>query len=109
MKRQVKEQNFRSFDELRKAFGLKPISKKTHDAAKLSTQQEAFCSKHKCKACGQPMVWVPGTNIMRCENPECKGIKREYTDTEGNTMVSYKPSFDLLDTKGAEIATNIFS
>ena len=46
---------------------------------------------------------------MTCTNEKCKGIKLEREDKEGNKVVSYVTSYELLDSNGAEIAANIFS
>ena len=46
---------------------------------------------------------------MSCVNEKCKGIKMEREDADGNKIVSYIISYDLLDDTGAEIAQNIFS
>jgi hypothetical protein len=81
---------------------------KTDDEKKLAEQKERFCLKHKCKACGQPMSYIGG-NQMTCTNDKCKGIKVEREDKEGNKIVSYVVSYELLDNKGAEIGNIIFS
>lgn len=102
----VKEQ-YNSLEELRTAWGCKTIVKRTSDTNKLQAQREAFCGKHKCKACGQPMSYVGG-NQMACQNPNCKGIKVERTLKDGTVITSYEVSYDLLDELGTEIAGNIF-
>jgi hypothetical protein len=99
---------YTSFEEAAKAWGCKPVVKKTKDENKLKLQQEKFCGKHKCKACGEPMTWVGGS-MMTCTNEKCKGIKVEREGADGNKIVSYVVSYDLLDDLGAEIAENIFS
>ena len=91
-------EHFTSLEEMRTAWGMKPVTKKTSDKKKLKEQQEKFLSKHKCKACGTPMTYIHGKGIE---------IKRE--DKDGNEMVSYINSFCTLDDLGAEIASNIFS
>ena len=101
-------EHYTSFEELARAWGCKPTSKQTKDKKKLKNQQEDFCNRHKCKACGKPMTWVSG-NVMACQNPGCKGIKKTRIDKEGNEVITYLPSYDLLSEKGAEIANNIFS
>lgn len=100
-------EHYSSFEECAKAWGCRPVSKKTKNEKKLKEQQEKFNSRHKCKACGEPMTFIGG-NQMVCLNESCKGIKEERTDKEGNVIVTYKPSFELLDRKSAEIANNIF-
>ena len=101
--------HYSSFEELAVAFGCKPVSKVTKDMKKLQEQQEKFKGKHKCKACGEPMEFINNTSTMACKNPKCRGIKQVRTDKEGNEIVTYLPSYDLLDTLGMEIGINIFS
>lgn len=102
-------EHYTSFEELRAAFGCKPITKRTSDEKKLEGQRIAFNGKHRCKSCNQPMVWIGGTSVMSCKNPDCKGIKSVRTDIDGNEIVTYYPSYDLLDSVGADIASNLFS
>ena len=101
-------EHYSSFEEAAKAWGCKPVKKRTDDEKKLLEQQWKFCAKHKCKACGQPMSYIGG-NQMACTNDKCKGIKIEREDKEGNKIVSYVVSYELLDGKGAEIGNIIFS
>ena len=101
-------EHYSSFEEAAKAWGCRPVIRKNKSDDKLKEQQEKFCGKHKCKGCGQPMTWVGG-NLMTCTNEKCKGIKVEKLDKEGNTIISYITSYDLLDDTGAKIAQNIFS
>lgn len=101
-------EQYSSFEEVAKAWGCKPVTKKTKDEEKLKKQQEVFCSKHKCKSCGEPMTWIGGS-VMACTNEKCKGIKVEREDFDGNKIVNYVTSYDLLDDTGAEIADVIFS
>lgn len=101
-------EHYTSFTDMAAAWGCKPVVKKTSDAEKLKGQQEKFVNKHKCKACGQPMTYVSGTSVMSCQNPSCKGIKHVREDKDGNEIVTYLPSYDLLDSLGSEIASNIF-
>lgn len=100
--------HYTSFTDLRAAFDLKEVSYQTKDAQKLKSQRENFCNKHKCRACGYPMTYSGG-NIMTCTNPSCKGIKHEKTDSEGNVIVTYSTSYDILNDKYANIAQNIFA
>ena len=100
-------EHYNSLEELRVAFGCKPIIKQTKDKDKLQKQREKFCGFHKCKACGEPMVYNGG-NIMTCANEKCKGIKVEKKDAEGNTIITYLTSYELLDDHFAEVAENIF-
>ena len=54
------------------------------------------------------MTWVSGS-VMTCTNEKCKGIKVEREGADGQKIVSYVVSYDLLDDLGSEIAENIFS
>ena len=103
------KEHYSSFEEMAKAYGHKPVIKKTKDANKLASQQEKFCARHKCKACGNPMMFIGNTNVMVCSNEKCKGLKQTRTDKEGNEVVTYTTSYDILDELGAEIGNNIFS
>ena len=78
-------EHFTSLEEMRTAWGMKPVTKKTSDRKKLKEQQERFLSKHKCKACGTPMTYIHG-NVMACKNPECKGIEIKREDKDGNEI-----------------------
>lgn len=98
---------YSSFRELAKSMNLKPVTHVTKNEEKLKKQQDFFRSKHKCKACGNPMTWVGG-NIMTCLEPSCRGIKITKEDDDGNKIISYVTSYKLLDNRGAEIASNIF-
>jgi hypothetical protein len=101
-------EHYTSLEELRTAWLLKPVIKKTKDQERLKKQQESFYNKHKCPACSKPMTYLHG-NIMTCTNPQCKGIEIKREDNEGNTLISYLTPYDLLDTKGSDIATNILA
>ena len=101
-------EHYSSFEEAAKAWGCKPVIKKTKDEEKLKSQQNKFVMKHCCKACGEPMAYIGG-NQMTCTNEKCKGIKIEREDKEGNKIISYIVSYDLLDDTGTKIAQNIFS
>ena len=101
-------EHYTSLDALREGFGLKKVSKQTKDKDKLIAQREKFCSHYKCRACGSPMTWM-GESIMCCTNDACRGIKNERTDTDGNVIVTYSTSYQLLDDHFAEVANNIFS
>ena len=99
--------HYTSLEELRAAWGKEPFVKRTKDENKLKTQREKFCGKHLCQACKAPMEYIGG-NVMACTNPNCKGIKNEHKDKEGNMYITYSTSYDLLKPLGAEIASNIF-
>lgn len=100
---------FTSMDELREAWQLKPLSsKKPNNAKRLKKVQDDFKSHHKCKACGKPMEWLGG-NMMTCTNPNCRGIKIEKIDQEGNKYIEYITSYNLLNTHYSEIAETLFT
>lgn len=103
------EVTYSSFQELASAWNIKPVSKVTKDKEKLKGQQEKFLGRHMCRACGQPMTYNRGTNIMTCNNPDCKGIKMTRENEDGSKSVYYLTSYSLLDELGEEIAENIFS
>lgn len=100
-------EHYTSLEELAQAFGCKPYIKQTKDKEKLKKQRENFGKYHKCKACGEPMSWI-GESIMTCTNEKCRGIKNEKTDAEGNVIVTYSTSYEILEDKYADIARNIF-
>ncbi len=100
---------FTSMDELREAWQLKPLTtKKPNNEKRLKKIQEDFCSHHKCRACGKSMTWIGG-DIMTCCNPQCRGIKVERTDEDGNKIINYITSYNLLSDHYAEIAETIFT
>lgn len=102
-------EHYTSFEELRAAWGLKPVTKQTKNKDKLQEQREFFCSKNLCPACKKPMVWV-GESIMVCQNPDCRGVQHEYVDPEtGETKVRYSPSYKFLNEKNTEKAKTIFA
>ena len=100
-------EHYTSLEELGKAYNCKPNIKRTKDDEKLKKQQENFCKHYRCKACGEPMYYVGGS-IMTCCNEKCKGIKVERKDADGNTIVNYMVSYELLDDHFSEVASNIF-
>ena len=102
-------EHYSSFEELAVAWKIKPVSKVTKDMKKLQEQQEKFRGRHLCNACKQPMEFISETSVMVCKNPNCKGIKNARLDKEGNEIVTYLPSYDLLDDLGSDIANAIFS
>lgn len=99
-------ERYTSLGELRKAFGLKKPKKRTNDEAKLKAQQEKFVGK--CKACGELLSWIEGTNSLACKNPVCKGIKMTSKNEDGTEKVWYIPVTRILDTEGMEIAERLF-
>lgn len=103
-------EHYTSFEDLAKAWGRKPVNRKSKNEQKLNKDKENFLKKHMCPACKTPMTWNESTNICVCNNPECKGIKRERIDHEtGETTVSYSVPYHLLDETGTSIAINILT
>ena len=94
---------YSSFAEVAAVYGKEPFVKRTKDVKKLKKQRMEFSKKHRCKACGQPMTYIGG-NVMTCQNEACKGIKHVLKNGEA----VYEVSRELLDSKGAEIANNLF-
>lgn len=102
-------EHYYSFEEMAAAWGCKQVTRQTKDKQKLESQRRKFCERHLCRACKQPLQFINGTNGMSCVNPECKGIRFKKIDKEGNEIITYKPSYDLLDDLGTTIAMNIFA
>ena len=100
-------QHYTSLEELRTAFGLKPVLRRTKDADKLKAQQEKFLGT--CKVCKQPMTLISNSNVLACQNPECKGFKMTSKNEEdGTEKIWYIPVTRVLDEKGFQIAMNLF-
>lgn len=99
-------EHYTSLEELRKGFGLKPVIKRTKDAEKLQSQREKFLGT--CRVCKKTLSIVSGTNILCCQNPECKGLKMTGKSKDGLDKEWYIPVTRVLDERGAEIARNLF-
>ena len=91
-----------SFEEL--PFPKKQTKKQNNDELR-----EKFEKRHLCVVCQQPLIWITGTNILACKNPECKGKKVEKILPDGTVKVEYKPYFHTLDEKGTKIAEKLYS
>lgn len=83
-----------NFDEMEKATGLKPKSKpepskKEAEAAakKLEKRQQKFA---RCRACKGLMQYVPGTNILICENEVEKKVTVKNEDGTTTEKVEVK-------------------
>lgn len=101
-------EHYTSFEDLASAFGKKPFKKQTKDAKKLKSQRKRFLDNHRCRLCHKPMTFVGG-NQMVCENPNCIRILKKH-DNFGNLIEERRISpYQLLDSKSAEIAQNIFT
>jgi hypothetical protein len=97
--------HYTSFEDMGKAYNCKP---KTKNEDKMKELQSKFIAKHKCKACDQPLTYIGGS-VMTCTNEKCKGIKIEREDYEGNKIVSYVTSYELLKDNDSSYANYIFS
>lgn len=97
---------YTSFDELREGFGMKPIKRKTDDAKKLVAQQEKFLGT--CKVCKKKLNFIKGTNVLACQNPDCNGVKMTGINEDGIEVNWYIPVTKMLNSKGMEIAMNLF-
>ena len=107
MKNETNGKRYYSFDEIgQELFGLKPYKRVTKDKQKLNAQREKFLGV--CPYCKQPLKFVYGTNILCCENEDCKGKKVSIAKEDGEEKVVYKPFFKILSDKGAEIGATIF-
>ena len=93
-----------SFDEIgRELFGLKPLNRVTRDKQKLESQRKKFLGE--CPFCKQPLHYSYGTNVVSCNNENCKG--KEISFDDGTSI--YKPYFRILSEKGSVIGSVIFN
>lgn len=107
MKRDNNGKTYYSFDEIgQELFGLKPYKRVTKDKQKLADQRTKFLGI--CPYCKQPATYISGTNIVVCQNSDCKGKKYTKKFDDGTEVVSYKPFIKILSDKGADIANTIF-
>lgn len=99
-----------SFEDLAvNEFGMKPLNKRTKNTQKLEMQREQF--EGVCIYCKQRARYVPGTNIVACINPECKGKKivvKGDPATDEPDYVKYIPFVRILNDNAAKIADTIF-
>ncbi len=100
-------EHYTSLEELRTAFKLAPVSKKTKDADKLKAQREKFLGT--CKICKQPLSWIENTNVCACKNPSCNGVKMTSKNEDGTERAWFIPITKTLDETGFEIAMNLFT
>jgi len=101
---------YHSFDEIAVAeFGMKPQNKRTKDTQKLEMQREKF--EGVCAYCKQRTKFIPGTNIVVCVNPNCKGKKtviKGDAATDEPDIVKYMPFVRILSDNAAEIGNILF-
>lgn len=96
-----------SFDELgQEVFGLKPLKQVTNDKQKLESQREKFLGT--CPFCKEPLTYIFETNILACQNENCKGKKITIKNKDGEEQDIYKPYYKMLSNKGSKIGTILF-
>lgn len=98
---------YHSFKDIAKDIGLKPFTRKTNDKSKLKSQQKKFLGT--CPYCHQVLTYVENTNVLVCNNEECKGKKKEFYNKAGEQVVAYDPYTKLLYGKSAAIADTLFN
>ena len=107
MSKKTNGKTYYSFDEIgQELFGLKPHSRVTRDKQKLESQRTKFLGQ--CPFCKQPLKYVYGTNILACENKDCRGKKITITDENGEEQIIYKPFYKMLSGNGLTIGSVIF-
>lgn len=103
----MKSKTYYSFDEIgQELFGLKPYKRVTKDKQKLEAQRTKFLGT--CPYCKEPLSYISGTNIVVCQNSDCKGKKNTKKLGDGTEVVVYKPFIKILSDKGTDIANTIF-
>ena len=103
----MKSKTYYSFDEIgQELFGLKPYKRVTKDKQKLEAQRTKFLGT--CPYCKEPLSYISGTNVVVCQNSDCKGKKNIKKFDDGTEIVSYKPFVKILSDKGTDIANTIF-
>ena len=98
-------EHYTSLGDLGKAFGCKPITKRTKDQNKLEIQKNKFLGV--CPYCKEQPSYIGG-NVIACKNEKCTGKKVEKENEDGTKLVMYYPYIKLLDKRGEDIAQNIF-
>ena len=83
------------------------VSKRTKDQDKLKSQIERFNKRNICKFCGEEREWIPGTNVVVCKNPDCKGHVLKVKSKDGNEIEVSEPSLKILTTRSAAIAETL--
>lgn len=88
-------------------YNLNPVSFRTKDENRLKKQQEKLLGT--CPICKQLMSYIPGTNVVVCKNPSCKGREKEITLKDGSTIKRTESSSRLLHNNAVDIAQIIFN
>ena len=96
MKNKTSGKRWYSFDDIgQELFGLKPQRRVTRDKNKLEDQRSKFVGT--CPHCGQPLHYVYGTNVVVCDNEDCKGKKVVIKNSDGSEEIFYKPYSRILN------------
>lgn len=108
MKNELSGKIYHSFEEIaQEVFGLKPYKRVTKDKQKLAAQREKFLGT--CPFCKQPLHYVYGTNVVACNNENCKGKKIVTKNDDGSESVSYRSYSRILTGENSSIiGTTIF-
>ena len=99
-------EHYTSFEEAAAAWNCKPVIKRTKNEEKLKAQREKFLGT--CKVCKSPLSIISGTNVLACQNENCKGIPMKGTNEDGSEKIWYVPVSRTLDEKGFQISLNLF-
>lgn len=74
----------------------------------LEKKRDKILKKFTCRICGKPLDLVEGTNILMCNNAECKGIERKIYEN-GKEAVTHEAYYTLLDSRGSEIVNTFYN
>lgn len=108
MKEKSNGKIYHSFDEIgQELFGLKPYKRVTKDKQKLAAQREKFLGT--CPNCKQPLHYIYGTNVLVCNNPDCKGKKNTVKFKDGTEITEYEPYSRILQRENStEVGMTLF-
>lgn len=98
-------EHYTSFADLGKAWGCRESKKRSSDKSKLNKDRTEFLGV--CQVCMEPMKYNNG--VIVCSNQSCIGIKKEYENKDGTKRIEYHPVYRILNSKGKEIAENLFN
>ena len=108
MKNKTNGKVYYSFDELgQEVFNLKPYKRVTKDKQKLAAQREKF--QGTCPYCKEPLHYIYGTNVVVCNNENCKGKKIIVKNGDGTEFTDHKPYLRILQgNNSSAIGATIF-
>lgn len=101
--------HYTSLEQLCTALNIPKMQRRSRDKSKLESDQSKFLGT--CRTCGQSLHYIAGTNVLVCNNPDCKGRKLPSRTSDENAEVvedRYVPVMRILNEKGSEIAENLF-